>query len=192
MASPGRRLRGRHGVGSTYGATFLGAWESGQPYAIGDVVDRSSVLYQCIEVHTNQVPPNATYWRAVTGSGGSGDVVGPSSSVASEVALFDGTTGKLIKRAAATGIAKLASGVLSAVTTWAGAGLTGTADGVPNFDSGGAAATLAPPGSNRPAYVLGWTAAGALAWVALSTGMVVCGDPAVPTGDNSSGVERTT
>lgn len=48
--------------------------------------------------------------------GGSGDVVGPSSSVASEVALFDGTTGKLLKRAAITGLAKLTSGVLSAAT----------------------------------------------------------------------------
>ena len=46
--------------------------------------------------------------------GGSGDVVGPSSSVASEVALYDGTTGKLLKRAAISGLAKLASGVLSA------------------------------------------------------------------------------
>ena len=51
-----------------------------------------------------------------SGGGGSGDVVGPSSSVASEVALFDGNTGKLIKRAAITGIAKLTSGVLSAAT----------------------------------------------------------------------------
>lgn len=46
------------------------------------------------------------------GGGGSGDVVGPSSSVASEVALFDGTSGKLLKRATGTGIAKLTSGVL--------------------------------------------------------------------------------
>ena len=38
-----------------------------------------------------------------TSGGGTGDVVGPSSSVASEVALFDGTTGKLIKRASGTG-----------------------------------------------------------------------------------------
>jgi len=45
-----------------------------------------------------------------------GDVVGPSSSVASEVALFDGTTGKLIKRATGTGLAKLTSGVLSTAT----------------------------------------------------------------------------
>jgi hypothetical protein len=69
--------------------------------------------------------------------GGSGDVTGPSSSVDSEVALFSGTTGKVIKRAAATGIAKLASGVLSAVTTWAGAGLTGTASHVATFDGSG-------------------------------------------------------
>ncbi|MEY4956182.1 MAG: hypothetical protein RL409_439, partial [Gemmatimonadota bacterium] len=51
-----------------------------------------------------------------SGGGGSGDVVGPSSSVASEVALYDGTTGKLLKRAAITGLAKLTSGVLSSAT----------------------------------------------------------------------------
>lgn len=45
---------------------------------------------------------------------GTGDVVGPASSVDSEVALFDGVTGKLLKRASATGVAKLSSGVLSA------------------------------------------------------------------------------
>jgi hypothetical protein len=50
------------------------------------------------------------------GGGGSGDVVGPSASVASEVALFDGTTGKLVKRATGTGIAKLTSGVLGTAT----------------------------------------------------------------------------
>jgi hypothetical protein len=44
----------------------------------------------------------------------------PSSSVDSEVALFSSTTGKVIKRASATGIAKLASGVLSAVTAPSG------------------------------------------------------------------------
>ncbi len=46
--------------------------------------------------------------------GGSGDVVGPASSIDSEVVLFDSTTGKLIKRATGTGVAKLTSGVLSA------------------------------------------------------------------------------
>lgn len=53
---------------------------------------------------------------AASGGGGSGDVVGPSSSVASEIVLFDGTTGKLLKRATTTGILKGTSGVLSAAT----------------------------------------------------------------------------
>lgn len=44
----------------------------------------------------------------------------PSASVDSEVALFSSTTGKVLKRASATGIAKLASGVLSAVTAPSG------------------------------------------------------------------------
>jgi hypothetical protein len=52
---------------------------------------------------------------AATGGGGSGDVVGPSSSVDSEVALYDGTTGKLIKRSSLTAtVVKAAAGVLSA------------------------------------------------------------------------------
>ena len=48
-----------------------------------------------------------------TGSGGTGDVVGPSSSVDAEIALFDSTTGKLIKRATGTGFVRAASGVAS-------------------------------------------------------------------------------
>lgn len=47
---------------------------------------------------------------------GSGDVTGPASSVDSEVAIFNSTTGKIIKRASGTGIAKLTSGVLSTFT----------------------------------------------------------------------------
>lgn len=49
-------------------------------------------------------------------STGSGDVVGPSSSVDSEIALFNSTTGKLIKRASLTGLVKATSGVASAAT----------------------------------------------------------------------------
>lgn len=40
---------------------------------------------------------DGTTWHALGGGGGSGDVVGPASSVADHVALFDGTTGKLLK-----------------------------------------------------------------------------------------------
>lgn len=47
---------------------------------------------------------------------GTGDVSGPAASVDSEIALFSSTTGKLIKRASISGLAKLTSGVLSAAT----------------------------------------------------------------------------
>jgi len=47
---------------------------------------------------------------------GSGDVVGPASSVDSELVLFNSTTGKLIKRATLTGLVKATSGVASAAT----------------------------------------------------------------------------
>ena len=47
---------------------------------------------------------------------GTGDVLGQSSSVDGEVALFSGTGGKQLKRAVTTGLAKLTSGILSAAT----------------------------------------------------------------------------
>lgn len=50
------------------------------------------------------------------GGSGSGDVVGPASSVDSELPLFSGTGGKTLKRSSATGIAKLTSGVVSTAT----------------------------------------------------------------------------
>lgn len=48
---------------------------------------------------------------------GSGDVVGPASSVDSEIALFSGTTGKLLKRATTTGLLKATSGVIAAAVS---------------------------------------------------------------------------
>jgi hypothetical protein len=45
---------------------------------------------------------------------GGGDVSGPASSVDAEIALFDSTTGKLIKRATGTGFVRAASGVYTA------------------------------------------------------------------------------
>ena len=44
---------------------------------------------------------------------GTGDLVGPASSVDSEIMLFSGTTGKLAKRASNTGILKASSGVIA-------------------------------------------------------------------------------
>ncbi len=48
-----------------------------------------------------------TEWVTGGGGGGSGDVVGPASSVDGRAVLFDGTTGKLIKQAAAVGVCDL-------------------------------------------------------------------------------------
>lgn len=49
-------------------------------------------------------------WVAIAASG---DVVGPIVSVASQIALFDGTTGKLVKADTTTGIVKASAGVIS-------------------------------------------------------------------------------
>jgi len=60
------------------------------------------------------------------GGGGSGDVNGPASSVNNQAVLFNGTTGKDIKASTATGVAKLASGVLSASNVDMTSEVTGT------------------------------------------------------------------
>jgi hypothetical protein len=69
----------------------------------------------------------------VAGGSGSGDVVGPASSVDSEIALFDGVTGKAIKRATTTGLLKATSGVISAAV--ADTDYASAAKGVTNGDS---------------------------------------------------------
>ena len=106
------------------GFTPRGAWGSGSTYAVNDVVSLSGSSYLAIQASTNQNPSTATaYWLVLAAKGdtgaagsGSGDVSGPASSVDSEIALFDSTTGKLIKRASTTGILKGTSGVLSAAS----------------------------------------------------------------------------
>lgn len=58
---------------------------------------------------------------------GTGDVVGPASTTADTLTMFNGTSGKLVKAASSTGIAKLTSGVLSVVTAPSGT-IVGTSD----------------------------------------------------------------
>lgn len=59
---------------------------------------------------------NGSSWQTVGTGVGSGDVVGPASSVDNELVLFNGTTGKLIKAATLTGLIKATSGVVSAAS----------------------------------------------------------------------------
>lgn len=46
----------------------VAAWSNATAYEVGDLVVQGGVNYYCILEHTNQVPPNATYWYALTGS----------------------------------------------------------------------------------------------------------------------------
>lgn len=52
----------------------------------------------------------------VTIASSGGDVVGPAASVDSELVLFSGTTGKLVKRSASSGLVKLTAGVVGTAT----------------------------------------------------------------------------
>jgi hypothetical protein len=106
-------------VAAAVGFTPRGAWGSGSTYAVNDVVSYNGSSYLAIQASTNQQPDTQTaYWLVLAAKGdtGSGDVTGPASSVDSEIAVFNSTTGKIIKRASATGILKATSGVLSAAT----------------------------------------------------------------------------
>lgn len=72
--------------------------------------------------------PTSAAVKSYVDSTGSGDAsTNTATSVDSEVAVFSGTTGKLLKRATGSGIAKLTSGVLSTVTAPSGT-IVGTTD----------------------------------------------------------------
>jgi hypothetical protein len=106
-------------VAAAVGFTPRGAWGSGSTYAVNDVVSLSGSSYLAIQASTNQNPSTQTaYWLVLAAKGdtGAGDVSGPVASVDSEIAIYNSTTGKIIKRASTTGILKGTSGVLSAAT----------------------------------------------------------------------------
>ncbi|MCC7304768.1 MAG: hypothetical protein IT558_00755 [Alphaproteobacteria bacterium] len=57
----------------TEGATLLAgsptAWSNATAYVVGDLASRLGVNYYCIAAHTNQQPPNATYWYPMPSDG---------------------------------------------------------------------------------------------------------------------------
>lgn len=44
------------------------AWSNATAYVVGDLAVSAGVNYYCIAAHTNQAPPNATYWYPLSGS----------------------------------------------------------------------------------------------------------------------------
>jgi hypothetical protein len=136
------------------GFTPRGAWSSGSTYATNDVVSYTNgSSYLAIQASTNQTPSTATsYWLLLASKGdtGNGDVTGPSSSVDSELALFNSTTGKLIKRASLTGLVKATSGVASAATAGTDYVAPGGALGTP---SSGTLANCTVDGTNSVGYL---------------------------------------
>ena len=84
---------------------------------------------------------------------GTGDVSGPSSSVDSEIALFNSTTGKLIKRASISGLAKLTSGVLSAAVSGTDYAPATTGTSILKASSGGFANAAAGTDYLAPAAI---------------------------------------
>ena len=58
-----------HSIQGTPGLVWRGAWDSGTIYALKDAVYNDNVAYICILGHTNQEPPNATYWDVLAAAG---------------------------------------------------------------------------------------------------------------------------
>lgn len=48
--------------GPAWATATVQAWSASQAYTAGDVVTSGGTVYYCLLAHTNQVPPNATYW----------------------------------------------------------------------------------------------------------------------------------
>ena len=92
---------GTDGIDGLPGLNWRGAWNSGTAYAVNDGVSYSGSSYICTTAHTNSAPPSAN-WNTLASKGtdgsGTGDVVGPASVTDGRVAVFDGTTGKLLKQ----------------------------------------------------------------------------------------------
>lgn len=138
-------------------------------------------------------PKTAGAWSLATSligpnGPGTGNVLGPASSLTDEIALFNGTTGQLLKRATFSGILKGASGVLSAAvagTDYApatsgnailkGNGAGGTTSAVAATDYAAVGAVGATGITMSTARLLGRTTAstGAIEEISIGTGLAL-------------------
>lgn len=59
------RFYGNHGQVQVSG---VAAWSGATTYTVGDLASLAGINYYCVLGHTNQTPPNATYWYALSGT----------------------------------------------------------------------------------------------------------------------------
>lgn len=143
---------GATGPQGTQGLYWLGAWSGATAYVIDDAVVENGTSYICILGHTNQQPPNASYWDTLAVKGADGVGTGDFStntaiSAANEAVLFADTLGKTGARSKVT-ITPVATGstltiadgkTLTASNTVT---LTGTDGSSFSVGTGGTAAVL--------------------------------------------------
>jgi len=91
-------LAGTNGTNGTNGTSFIwrGAYNGATAYVANDVVSYNNSTYICILASTGNLPTNTTYWSLMAAAG-AGNVVGPASATNNVLAVYDGTTGKLLK-----------------------------------------------------------------------------------------------
>lgn len=94
------------GIPEGRGAKYTGEYDPGTTYELDDAVLYNGSTWIALQETTGNAPPvlpttSNTYWsllaRQGTDGAGTGDVVGPNGATNDHVALFDGTTGKLLK-----------------------------------------------------------------------------------------------
>ncbi len=96
--------KGEKGDQGEIGINWRGTWASAENYSERDAVYENGSSYVCIQDHTSDSdnkPPDASYWEIMAQKGasgaGTGDVIGPSSSVTGNIASFADATGKEIE-----------------------------------------------------------------------------------------------
>lgn len=142
----------------TYAASakWLGAYSAGTAYVVNDVVSYNNSSYICILNSTGNLPTNATYWSLMA-LAGAGDVVGPASSTDSVLAVYDGTTGKLLKNSTMpiSSVGYIGSPQVSGGASAYTLALTDAGDHV--YFTGGSTATLTVPTNATVAFPIGTT-----------------------------------
>ena len=150
---------GTNGTNGTNGISFIweGAWNNGVVYTPNDVVSYNNSTYICTVTTTAGIDPtNTSYWSLMA-LAGAGDVVGPASSTDSVLAVYDGTTGKLLKNSTMpiSSVGYIGSPQVSGGATAYTLALADAGDHV--YFTGGSTATLTVPTNATVAFPTGTT-----------------------------------